>query len=74
MVGAWDWAQTAFAWEAVTVPQNKVGLEIRTGRNAGGSAETGSAAHPFWHVAPVANGFQLWDDRPYGFGQQDTKP
>ena len=44
------------------------------GRNANGIAEVGGMPHPFWKTAPTANGFELWDDRTYGFGQQDVKP
>jgi hypothetical protein len=71
-VALWDWLQTSFAWDGISVPANNVTQSIRTGRNTNGIAEVGSKPHPFWHTAPTANGFEIWDDRTFGFGQQDS--
>ena len=66
----WTWLGTAYAWEDLTPQAGNVKAEIRTGRNAGGDAEIGTAPHPYWHVAPIPHGFELWDDRPFGFATQ----
>jgi hypothetical protein len=70
----WEWLENAFKWESISVPANKVNITTRSGRNSEGNAAIGTSSHPFWHVSAAANGCEIWDDRPYGFGQQDITP
>ena len=52
-------------------------LRGRTGRNSNTNninipaAEEGIQAHPFWHANALIDGFEIWDTRDHGFGQQD---
>jgi hypothetical protein len=65
----YNWADAAFNWESVTTTTGDLRAEIRTGKSLpDGEAETGNAAHPNWHSAVSGGGFEIWDNRPYGFG------
>jgi hypothetical protein len=69
----WDWMRDSYAWEAVVVDSSKVGTTVRNGRNDGspapGKAADGSAPHPYWRLQGSPDGFSLWDELPYGFGE-----
>ena len=49
-----------------------------TGKNSGtaapGDAAAGTAPHPYWHTQAGLDGFSLWDDRPWGFGEIQIDP
>jgi hypothetical protein len=76
-VNLWTWLQGAFAWEAVSIPAANVKQIVRTGRNSNTNnintpaAEEGTQAHPFWRTNALNDGFEIWDTRDHGFGQQD---
>jgi hypothetical protein len=64
----YNWADAAFNWESVTTTTGDLRAEIRTGKSLpDGAAETGNTAHPNWHSAVSGGGFEIWDNRPYGF-------
>lgn len=72
-VQLYDWAQAAYAWEAVPTAEGDLEFEPKTGRSLGdGSAEQGSVIPPNWNATiPTGGGIEIWDNRPYGFGQQN---
>jgi hypothetical protein len=64
----YDWAASAFYWEAVTTSSGDLRREIKTGKSlANGAAEQGGSSHPDWDLDVSSGGVQIWDKRPYGF-------
>lgn len=66
----WTWLETAFDWQAITPQNSEVKAIIRTGRNSGDKAETGSEPHPYWNAAKSGDGVELWDNRSYAIPSQ----
>ncbi len=64
----WNWLDTAWAWNALSVPASNVRIEARSGERNGTGAAVGTTPHPYWRVQGQANGFQIWDTRAFGFG------
>lgn len=69
----WDWMRDSYGWDAVAADPSRVGITVRNGRNDGspapGKAADGSSPHPYWRLQAATDGFSLWDERPYGFGE-----
>ncbi|MCF7731306.1 MAG: LamG domain-containing protein [Akkermansiaceae bacterium] len=74
----WNWMQNSYEWQPVQVNSEKVGVTVRNGKNSGtaapGDAAAGTALHPYWHTQAGLDGFSLWDDRPWAFGEIQIDP
>ncbi len=43
----WNWLDTAWSWNATTVPAGNVKMEVRSG---GQNGAAGTTPHPYWNI------------------------